>query len=147
MYVRCINNKQFIQHPDFEDDDIIHDLTIGHIYKVIPDEKEEDLGYLRIIDNSGEDYTFPVSYFESVELTNTCQELGETVTVHLSGLEKAILRAEALAANKSMSALIREWIRERLHQQIATDASAHAGSDGDLAKQPKEGSLEHGMPI
>ena len=66
-YACCINNKQYLQHPDFEDDETIHDLVIGRIYKVIPDVKEEALSYLRIVDESGEDYTFPATYFERVE--------------------------------------------------------------------------------
>ncbi len=115
-YVRCVNNKQYLKHPDFEDDETIYDLVIGRIYKVIPDVKEEELGYLRIVDESGEDYTFPASYFEVVEpnYINNGKELDSQITVHINEVDKAILRAEALTSQKSVSALIREWIEEKL---------------------------------
>jgi hypothetical protein len=115
MYVRCINNKQYLKQPDFEDDKIIPDLVIGQIYKVIPDKQEEALGYFRIVDESGEDYTFPATYFETIDYSYPHgKELDSQITIHLSELDKAILRAEALAAQTSVSALIREWIEERL---------------------------------
>ncbi len=115
MYVRCINNKQYLKHPDFEDDETIHDLVVGRIYKIIPDEKEEKLGYLRIVDESGEDYTFPASYFEIVKLNHrNGTDLDSRITINMNKVEKAILRAEALASKKSVSSLIREWIEERL---------------------------------
>ena len=115
MYVRCINNQQFLEYPGIEGDDVIFDLVVGHIYKVVPDPAEEARGFLRVVDESGEDYTFPESYFELVDarLPNG-NGLDAKITIHLSETDKAILRAEALAAQKSMSALIREWIDERL---------------------------------
>ena len=115
MYVRCINNRQFLEHPSIKNDTEIFDLIVGHVYKVVPDSLEAARGYLRIVDESGEDYTFPATYFEPVEarLSNG-KELDAQITIHLSEMDKAILRAEALAAQKSMSALIREWIDERL---------------------------------
>ena len=119
-YVRCINNKQYLKYPDFEDDETIHDLVIGRVYKIMPDAREEELGYLRVVDESGEDYTFPANYFEAVEPSYTNgKELDTQITVHLNEIDKAILRAEALAAQKSVSALIREWIEERLDLPLA----------------------------
>jgi hypothetical protein len=38
------------------------------VYQVLPDDKAADAGYLRIVDESGEDYLYPESYFVSVEL-------------------------------------------------------------------------------
>lgn len=115
MYVRCVNNQQFLHHPSFEDALTIHDLVVGRVYKALPDPAEEQLGYLRIVDESGEDYTFPADYFERIEWGGQDDSgLDAQVTVHLSDLDKAVLRAEALAAQKSVSALVREWIEERL---------------------------------
>jgi hypothetical protein len=37
-----------------------------------------------------------------------------SLTIHLDAFTKGVLYAEALAADKSMSALVREWIDERL---------------------------------
>ena len=43
-------------------------------YQVLPDDKAEDEGYLRIVDESGEDYLYPESYFISVELPRKVQD-------------------------------------------------------------------------
>ncbi|MCE7987495.1 MAG: CopG family transcriptional regulator [Caldilinea sp. CFX5] len=87
---------------------------------MIPDGKEEKLGYLRVVDESGEDYTFPANYFEPIEPNHTNgKELDAQITVHINEVDKEILRAEALASQKSVSALIREWIEERLDLPLA----------------------------
>ena len=44
------------------------------IYEVIPDAKAAEEGYLRIIDESGEDYLYPQSYFILVPLPNEAQK-------------------------------------------------------------------------
>ena len=44
------------------------------VYHVLPDDKAADEGYLRIVDESGEDYLYPESYFISVELPRKVQE-------------------------------------------------------------------------
>jgi hypothetical protein len=44
------------------------DLEIRKIYQVLPDEKAAKSKYLRIIDESGEDYLYPEQYFIPVEL-------------------------------------------------------------------------------
>lgn len=118
MYVRCINNLQYLQTAAPSSglsEEIIPDLVVGQVYKVVPDAREEELGYLRVVDESGEDYTFPAEYFEAIEWDKSPERnLDAQLTVHISELDKAILRAEALASQKSVSALIREWIAERL---------------------------------
>ena len=38
------------------------------IYQVVSDEGAEKEGHLRVIDESGEDYLYPASYFVSVEV-------------------------------------------------------------------------------
>lgn len=115
-YVRCINNKAYLHHKGEPPVDDVTDLTIGHIYKVLPPTaNEQALGHIRVIDDTGEDYLFPASYFEPVVLDKEALATAdETITVHVSPLIKAILRAEALAAHKPMSALIRAWLDERL---------------------------------
>ncbi len=37
------------------------------VYRIVPDKKVESEGDLRVIDESGEDYIFPASYFLVVE--------------------------------------------------------------------------------
>jgi hypothetical protein len=44
------------------------DLVVRKIYAVLPDAKAERDRYLRIVDESGEDYLYPASYFFLIEL-------------------------------------------------------------------------------
>jgi hypothetical protein len=44
------------------------DLQLRKIYQVLPDEEAGKENYLRIIDESGEDYLYPAHYFVSIEL-------------------------------------------------------------------------------
>ena len=48
------------------------DLTIGRLYEVIED--VDMYGMLRIIDDSGDDYLYPVTLFESVEIPDSAAE-------------------------------------------------------------------------
>jgi hypothetical protein len=111
-YVRCVNNETY-----FKEDlaDTFHDLIIGQIYKVLPvSESECQGGLMRVIDDSGEAYLYPEDYFEPLDLKCVNGDATSSITVHLPTLLKGILHAEALAADKSMGALVREWIEERL---------------------------------
>ena len=114
-YVRCLNNKSYIHfHGRPLRDETLASLTIGRVYKALPPtEDERRLGELRIIDNEGEDYLNPADYFEAV-FFHPVRKPDETTTIHLDALTKDILRAEAIAARKSVSALLRNWIDERL---------------------------------
>jgi len=98
-YVRCIDNT------DYE-----VSLSVGQVYKTIPD--NSDQVSLRVIDNEGEDYLYDASRFEPIEFSGDPSEAA--ITVHLPKYLKGVLHAEALAAHKSVSALVREWLDERL---------------------------------
>ena len=100
-YVRCINNAGYEAS-----------LTLDAIYKVLPD--VSDPSAIRVIDNEGEGYLFDANRFEPVHYDGDHVDITEVLTVHLDPMLKGILRAEALAARRSVSALIREWIDERL---------------------------------
>jgi hypothetical protein len=50
------------------------DLEKRKIYQILPDDEAEKEGYLRIIDESGEDYLYPQSYFVLVQLPREAQE-------------------------------------------------------------------------
>ncbi|MEZ4663299.1 MAG: hypothetical protein R2911_37620 [Caldilineaceae bacterium] len=90
------------------------DLTVGQIYKALPQTSDDHrLGELRVFDDTGEDYLFPVDYFELYGGEED-DELTESLTIQLSAYVKNVLRAEARASQKSMGALLREWIDERL---------------------------------
>ncbi|MBW1715931.1 MAG: hypothetical protein JRH08_12755 [Deltaproteobacteria bacterium] len=44
------------------------DLEKRKIYQIVPDEDVEKEGYLRVIDESGEDYLYPQSYLIPLHL-------------------------------------------------------------------------------
>ena len=44
------------------------DLEIRKLYRVLPDQRAAKEDYLRIVDESGEDYLHPASYFVAVRL-------------------------------------------------------------------------------
>ena len=50
------------------------DLEKGKVYRSIPDEDAAKEGYLRIVDESGEDYLYPESYFVIVDLPQKAQD-------------------------------------------------------------------------
>ena len=43
-------------------------LEIGKLYRVIPDEKAARHGYLRIVDESGEDYGYAATRFFAIDV-------------------------------------------------------------------------------
>lgn len=62
-FVGCISN------PDYE-----ASLELWKYYRVLPDEKASTHGYLRIVDESGEDYLYPQHYFSQVEMVRDLEE-------------------------------------------------------------------------
>jgi hypothetical protein len=62
FFALCVENK------DSED------LEKRKIYRVIPDEKASREGYLRVVDESGEDYLYPESYFIILQLPKEAEE-------------------------------------------------------------------------
>jgi hypothetical protein len=115
-YVRCLNHRAYLHFKDQPLRDEPISLTIGRIYKTLPlTQHEHEHGWLRIVDDTGEDYLFPATYFEPVDLIDPIlSEVSASVTIHLSPLLKGILHAGAAASNKSLSALVRKWLDERL---------------------------------
>lgn len=55
-FVLCIRNED------------CEDLEPRKVYQVLPDETAAEDGYLRVIDESGEDYLYPQDYFVAIEL-------------------------------------------------------------------------------
>jgi len=60
-FVLCIRNED------------CEDLEPRKIYQVLPDESADD-GYIRVIDESGEDYLYPQDYFVPIELPQAAQK-------------------------------------------------------------------------
>jgi hypothetical protein len=81
---------------------------------VAPPEANDGPDELRVIDESGEDYLYPASYFESLEVTDN-HPANKTITAHVPEWFYGILYAEAVAANKPMSTCICELLEDRLN--------------------------------
>jgi len=58
------------------------DLVVRKLYPVLPDERAEKEKYLRVIDESSEDYLYPARYFFGIELPQKVERaLKQTVSV------------------------------------------------------------------
>ena len=66
------NNKYYFALC--KDNKDCEDLEKRKVYRVLPDDDAEKEGYLRVIDESGEDYLYPESYFIRVELPREAQK-------------------------------------------------------------------------
>ncbi len=55
----CINNTDY---PD--------DLQVRTVYQVLPDESAAKSDYIRVVDETGEDYLYPATYFVFVEVSS-----------------------------------------------------------------------------
>ncbi len=61
-FALCIENKD------------CEDLEKRKVYQIISDDEAEKEGYIRVIDESGEDYLYPQSYFIIVQLPREAHE-------------------------------------------------------------------------
>ena len=108
-YVKCINNEGYEVS-----------LRKGKVYRQVFNEPSVSPDMIRVIDETyGEvgseiGYLFSADRFEPVLLSSLKDQLDDSLTVHLPAAMKGILYAESILAQKSMSALLRQWIEERL---------------------------------
>ena len=63
QFVLCIENSG------------CEDLEKRKLYQILPDEAATQEGYMRIVDESGEDYLHPESYFILVDLPRQAEEV------------------------------------------------------------------------
>ncbi len=79
----CINNGGYVD-----------DLKVRTVYQVLPDDSAVRSNYLRIIDETGEDYLYPAGYFMPIELPNELTQLFEPSLSHikLNGKKKKAKR-------------------------------------------------------
>jgi hypothetical protein len=61
-FVLCVKN------------DDCDDLVKRKVYRVILDEKAVKDGYVRVIDESGEDYLYPAAYFVRLQLPQEAEQ-------------------------------------------------------------------------
>ncbi|MDI9434262.1 MAG: hypothetical protein QM570_21300 [Planctomycetota bacterium] len=64
-------DRQFALCVENKDTD---DLEKRKVYVVVPDEEAAKEGYLRVIDESGQDYLYPASYFILMDLPAEAQK-------------------------------------------------------------------------
>jgi hypothetical protein len=57
QFALCLNNEGYPAS-----------LEVGKLYRVIPDDEAAAHGYLRLIDESGEDYAFVANRFHIIDL-------------------------------------------------------------------------------
>jgi len=70
QFVVCLNNDGYPAS-----------LEVGKLYRFIPDEEAAAEGLMRVIDESGEDYLYPKSFFLILKLpTNQVQALEKSMT-------------------------------------------------------------------
>lgn len=62
QFVVCVRNED------------CEDLELRKIYRVMPDEAAAEDSYIRIIDESGEDYLYPAAYFLPIELSKALEK-------------------------------------------------------------------------
>lgn len=60
-FVLCVRNEE------------CEDLELRKVYQVLPDKRAARDGYIRVVDESGDDYLYPESYFAAVRLPQKAQ--------------------------------------------------------------------------
>lgn len=63
-FVVCVNNDAYRAS-----------LELRKLYELIPDDEAEKKGQVRVIDESGEDYLYPRSFFAPVDLPSQTELL------------------------------------------------------------------------
>ncbi len=58
----CVRNKDYAAS-----------LELRKLYRVLPDRSAAQLGQIRVIDESGEDYLYPEDYFVPIQLPQTAE--------------------------------------------------------------------------
>lgn len=63
QYVICLRNED------------AEDLQLGKVYQVLGDESAAQDDYLRVVDESGEDYLYPKDYFAPITLPKIAERV------------------------------------------------------------------------
>ena len=62
QFVVCVKNKDYPAS-----------LELRKLYRVVPDPTAAKLRHIRVIDESGEDYLYPETYFISIQLPQAAE--------------------------------------------------------------------------
>ncbi|MGB9179830.1 MAG: hypothetical protein WCB68_11345 [Pyrinomonadaceae bacterium] len=65
----CINDGGYVD-----------DLKVRTVYQILPDESAARSNYVRVIDETGEDYLYPASLFVPIELPREAEEALQLTT-------------------------------------------------------------------
>ena len=60
-FAMCVRNEE------------CEDLELRKVYQILPDKRAARDGYIRVVDESGEDYLYPEAYFAAVRLPQKAQ--------------------------------------------------------------------------
>ena len=60
-FVICIRNDE------------CDDLQVGKVYRVLTDKTAAEDGFIRVVDDSGEDYLYPADYFAPIVLPKAAE--------------------------------------------------------------------------
>lgn len=63
-FVICINDGGYVD-----------DLKVRTVYQLLPDESASKSNYVRIIDETGEDYLYPADLFANIELPRELEKV------------------------------------------------------------------------
>jgi len=77
-FVICINNSGYVD-----------DLKVRTVYQVLPDASAARSNYLRIVDETGEDYLFPASYFMPIKLPSEVEQVFGQPALLIKSISKA----------------------------------------------------------
>ena len=64
QFALCLNNEDYLAS-----------LEVGKVYRVIPDEEAASHGYIRVIDESGEDYAYSAERFHLIPLPRAIERV------------------------------------------------------------------------
>lgn len=57
-----------------DDGGYVDDLKVRTVYQALPDESAARSNYIRVVDETGEDYLYPVSLFVPIEVPREVEE-------------------------------------------------------------------------
>jgi hypothetical protein len=94
-FVLCIDNRD------------CEDLEKGKVYRILPDKAAAEESFVRVTDESGEDYLYPKSYFVPVEIPRRAERalLAEKISAleTVDYLAKRAKRGSRRAFDRAMS--------------------------------------------
>ncbi len=61
--VKCISVRPWLTYPGCDEPGGCHDLTLGKLYELLG--VEAGGAFLRIVDDSGDDYLYPANHFRA----------------------------------------------------------------------------------